>query len=59
MGGQVNGYYRKGIGKADGTGLGDGFSVCEMHPLIKVQGVSVADMGDENHEAGQEQDEEE
>ena len=37
------------------AGLGYGFGIGEVHPLIDVQGIGVADMGDE----GQEEDEEE
>jgi len=39
--------------------LGDGFGICEEHPLIDVQRVGVAGMGDKGHEEGQEEDEEE
>jgi hypothetical protein len=38
---------------------GDGFGIGEVHPLIYVQGVGIADVGDEGHEAGQEEDHEE
>ena len=44
------------VGKADSVGLGDGFGISEVHPLIAMQGVAVADMGDEGHETGQEED---
>jgi len=40
------------------AGLGNGFSIGEVHPFINVQRVGVADMGDEGHEAGQEEDDE-
>jgi len=39
--------------------LGDGLGVGEVHPLIKVQGVGVADMRDEGHEPSREENEDE
>ncbi len=35
------------------------YGIGEVHPLIAVQVVGVADMGDEGHEEGQEEDKEE
>ena len=40
------------------AGPGDGFGVGQVSPFIDVQGVGIADMGDEGHDAGQEEEDE-
>ena len=38
------------------AGLGDGFSIGEMHSFVDVHGIGIADMGYEGHKEGQEED---
>ena len=47
----------EGVGESDGAGLGEGFGAGEVHSFTDVQGIGVADMGDEGHEEGQEEEE--